>query len=66
MKVKTVKAGSEYTVTLEDGKWFRLMLDSERGHVFVYTKTATIGGYDINRFGGELSAATVRKFWEGK
>jgi hypothetical protein len=63
MKVKTVKAGHNYTVTTEDGSWYRLMLDSERRYVLFYTKSAMIGGYDIARFGGDLSTSTIRVFF---
>lgn len=60
--VKTVKSGTEYRVKV-NGKSIHMIYDPENTAVWLSTKTANLGGYVISRFGGELTPASIRKFF---
>ena len=64
MKIRTAKAGRSYYVTDPNGLACNFALDVAAGVVVVTTKTSNLGGYRIERFGGELSPASIRGFYE--
>lgn len=61
--VKTVKSRSEYRVKMEDGMKYLFVLRQSGDAVDVYTPTSCIGGYNLSRFGGELSPSSIRNLF---
>jgi hypothetical protein len=64
--VRTVKAGKSYRATVlrdgqEQGRYSLLLGDD--AHVWIYTATANLGGYQLDRFGGKLTPVAIRRFF---
>ena len=59
--IKTIRSGDSYRVTL-DSDTYTFQVDPDRTAVFVYSANRNHGGYLIDRFGGELTPAGIRKF----
>ena len=65
LTVRTVKAGLSYRVTGLGKSSLLLSRDPDGEWVVAYTPTARVGMYHIDRFGGELSPASIRNLFGG-
>lgn len=62
-EIKTVKSGKEYRARI-DGTSYSFALNSDSGHVMIYSPTRCLGGFLLARFEGALSPASIRRFVE--
>lgn len=62
--ITTITSGTDYRVT-HDGASLRFVLDSDSAMVCIYTTTANLGGWRLDRFGGSLSPESIRAFLKG-
>lgn len=60
-KITTVKSSRAYRAEINNTVyWFEI--DQDNTGVFVRTRSGTLGGYNLDRFGEALSPATLRAF----
>lgn len=65
--IDTIKSGQDYRVRMADmpgiaDQSYRFCLVRDGEMVAIYTPTANLGLYKIERFGGALSPAGIRAF----
>lgn len=60
-KITTVTGGRAYRADINGtAYWFEI--DQDNTGVFVRTRSRTLGGYNLDRFGERLCPATLRRF----
>jgi hypothetical protein len=60
IKIRAAVGGKDYRVTLREHHGYRFMLADR--HVMIYTSSSCLGGFSLDRFGGKLCPAGIRKF----
>lgn len=66
LTINTVKSGVEYRVKV-DGRSIHMIYDPDNEVVWLSTRTANLGGYNLSRFNGTLNPSGIRFFFsEGK
>ncbi len=61
MKITTIKSRADYRAAIEGKRFHFVRVDDA---VWIYTPTANLGGYNLDRFGGTLTPASIRKFMD--